>query len=310
MSVAGGAGPPAAASGARSAPGLAGRPTGGRGSVILARMSAFEPVREYETVNLLRDGAAAIVEMNRPQVLNAWDGQIGTDLVAALRACAAPDVRAVLVTGAGRAFSAGADLGSMTPGTMPVRPSGRPDLEALLHTRYHPIMRGVRALDKPVLAGVDGTAAGIGMSFALACDLVTVSERAKLDHAFTNIGLGPDGGASAFLVARLGWTRASEIMFEGRAVGAEEAVAIGLANRLRPTEGFREAVEDQVRELAAGPTAAHAAIKRTLNAQVLRHLEEVLGLEAREQGLLGDSEDFAGAVAAFMKKERPTYVGR
>ncbi|MEV4422167.1 enoyl-CoA hydratase-related protein [Patulibacter sp. NPDC049589] len=273
-------------------------------------MSAFQTVHEYETVNLLRDGAAAIVEMNRPQVLNAWDAQVGVDLVAALRACSDSDVRAVLVTGAGRGFSAGADLGSVTGEGMPTRPSGRPDLEAVLHNRYHPIMREVRRLAKPVLAGVDGTAAGIGMSFALACDLVTVSERAKLNHAFTKIGLGPDGGASIFLVARVGWTRASEIMFEGRAVGAEEALAIGLVNRVRPTEGFREAIEEQVRELAAGPTAAHAAIKRALNAQVVRNLEEVLEIEAREQGLLGDSEDFAGAVAAFMKKEQPTYVGR
>jgi 2-(1,2-epoxy-1,2-dihydrophenyl)acetyl-CoA isomerase len=273
-------------------------------------MSGFETVQEYETVNLLRDGAAAIVEMNRPEVLNAWDGQIGSDLVDALRACAAPDVRAVLVTGAGRGFSSGADLGSMSQGGLALRPSGRPDLEAVLHTRYHPIMRLVRGLDKPVLAGVDGTAAGIGMSFALACDLVTISERGKFNHAFTKIGLGPDGGASLFLVARLGWARAAEIMFEGRVVEAEEAVRIGLANRLRPTEGFREAVEDQVRELAAGPTAAHGAIKRVLNAQVLHQLEQVLALEAREQGLLGDSEDFAGAVMAFMKKEQPTYVGR
>lgn len=274
-------------------------------------MSAFETVHEYETVNLLRDGAAAIVEMNRPQVLNAWDAQIGVDLVAALRACAGEDVRAVLVTGAGRGFSAGADLGSMSgDGPVPTRPSGRPDLESVLHTRYHPIMREVRTLDKPVLAGVDGTAAGIGLSFALACDLVTVSERAKLNHAFTKIGLGPDGGASIFLVARLGWTRAADIMFGGRVVEAEEAVAIGLANRTVPTDGFRAAVEAQVRELAAGPTAAHAATKRAINALVLRHLEEQLALEAREQGALGDSEDFAGAVMAFMKKEQPTYVGR
>lgn len=273
-------------------------------------MSGFETVHEYETVNLLRDGAAALVEMNRPQVLNAWDGQIGDDLVAALCACGDPEVRAVLVTGAGRGFSAGADLGSVSGEGMPVRPSGRPDLELLLHRRYHPIMRAVRNLDKPVLAGVDGTAAGIGMSFALACDLVSLSERAKLNHAFTKVGLGPDGGASLFLVARLGWTRAAGVMFGGRVVEAEEAVATGLANRVVPTEGFREAVEDEVRVLAAGPTLAHAAIKRSLNALVLRHLEELLALEAREQGALGDSEDFAGAVAAFMQKQQPTYSGR
>jgi 2-(1,2-epoxy-1,2-dihydrophenyl)acetyl-CoA isomerase len=273
-------------------------------------MSAFELVHEYDTVNLLRDGAAAIVEMNRPAVLNAWDGQIGHDLLAALRACGEPDVRAVLVTGAGRAFSAGADLGSVSDGGMPLRRDGRPDLEAVLQLRYHPIMREVRRLTKPVLAGVDGTAAGIGMSFALAADLVTVSERAKLNHAFTKIGLGPDGGASIFLLARLGWTRAAAIMLEGRVVEADEAVSIGLVNRKVPTEGFREAVESEVRALAAGPTLANAAAKRAINAQVLRSLEEVLELEAREQGLLGESEDFAAAVAAFMKKEQPTYSGR
>jgi 2-(1,2-epoxy-1,2-dihydrophenyl)acetyl-CoA isomerase len=273
-------------------------------------MSAFATVESFETVNLLRDGPAAVVEMHRPDVLNAWNAEMGRDLLAALSACGAPDVRAVLVTGAGRAFSSGADLGSVGSAEIPQRPSGRPDLEHMLQTRYHPIMRAVRRLDKPVLAGVDGPAAGIGMSFALAADLVTVSERASLNHAFTKIGLGPDGGASLFLVARLGWTRAAEIMFEGRKVGADEAVAIGLVNRVRPTEGFRAAVEDQVRELADGPTAAYGAIKRTLNAQVARHLEELLELEAREQGGLGDTEDFAGAVGAFLRKEQPTYVGR
>lgn len=272
-------------------------------------MSEFETVEAYETVNLLRDGPAALIEMNRPQVLNAWNAQMGADLLTALQACAADDVRAVLVTGAGRAFSAGADLGSMGSDPTPLTAEGRPDLEQILHGRYHPIMRQVRQLDKPVLAGVDGAAAGIGMSFALACDLVTVSERAVLNHAFTKIGLGPDGGASLFLVARLGWTRAAEIMFEGRRVPAEEAREIGLVNRVAATEGFRGAVEDQVRALAGGPTAAYAAIKRTLNAQVARHLEELLALEAREQGLLGGTDDFAGAALAFLAKQEPTYVG-
>jgi 2-(1,2-epoxy-1,2-dihydrophenyl)acetyl-CoA isomerase len=273
-------------------------------------MSSFETAESLETVTLLRDGAAAVVEMRRPEVLNAWNAQMGRDLLAALRACEADDVRAVLVTGEGRAFSSGADLGSVGTDDIPLRASGRPDLEHVLQSRYHPIMRAVRRLDKPVLAGVDGTAAGIGMSFALACDLVTASERAKLNHAFTKIGLGPDGGASLFLLARVGWTRAAEIMFEGRVVPAEEALAIGLVNRVRPTEGFRDTVEQQVRELAAGPTKAYATIKRTLNAQVARHLEELLELEGREQGRLGDTDDFAGAVAAFMNKQSPTYTGR
>lgn len=279
-------------------------------AVILPRMSAFETVQAFETVNLLRDGAAAVVELNRPEVLNAWNGQLGADLLAALLACDDPEIRAVLVTGAGRGFSSGADLGSFGEEGLTTMPSGRPDLERMLHARYHPIMRQVRALDKPVLAGVDGPAAGIGMSFALACDLVTVSERAKLAHAFTKIGLGPDGGASLYLVARLGWTRAAGIMFGGRSVPADEALAIGLVNRVLPTEGFRAAAEDEVRALAAGPTLAYCAVKRTLNAQVVRAMEELLALEAAEQGRLGESDDFAGAAMAFLQKREPTYEGR
>lgn len=277
---------------------------------MLSGMSEFETVEAYETVNLLRDGPAALIEMDRPEVLNAWNAQLGSDLLAALHACAGDDVRAVLVTGAGRAFSAGADLTSMSSDPTPLTADGRPDLEQILHGRYHPIMRQVRRLDKPVLAGVDGTAAGIGMSFALACDLVTVSERAILNHAFTKIGLGPDGGASLYLVARAGWTRAAEIMFEGRRVPAEEAQAIGLVNRVVATEGFRASLEGQVRALASGPTAAYAAIKRTLNAQIMRHLEELLALEAQEQRRLGGTDDFAGAALAFLAKQEPTYVGR
>lgn len=271
-------------------------------------MSAFEPVETYETVNVLRDGPATIVEMSRPEVLNAWNPQLGQDMVRALRACRADDVRAVMVTGAGRAFSAGADIGAFSAGEQTA--SGRPDLEHELHARYHPIMREIRRLEKPVLAAVDGPAAGIGMSCALSCDLVTLSERATLNHAFTKLGLGPDGGASLFLVTRVGWTRAAEIMFEGRKVGAEEALAIGLVNRVVPTEGFRAAAEQQLRELAAGPTAAYSAIKRALNAQVMRQLEQLLALEAEEQQRMSETEDFAGAAMAFVKREEPTYRGR
>ncbi len=271
-------------------------------------MSAFELVESSETVNVLRDGAAVIVEMNRPEVLNAWNPQLGQEMVDALRSCRADDVRAVMVTGAGRAFSAGADLSAFQDGQK--TPSGGPDLEFELHARYHPIMREIRRLEKPVLAAVDGPAAGIGMSCALSCDLVTVSERATLNHAFTKIGLAPDGGASLFLVTRVGWTRAAAIMFEGRKVGADEALATGLVNRVVPTEGFREAAEQQLRELASGPTVAYSAIKRTLNAQVMQNFEQLLALEAEEQQRMSTTEDFVGAATAFLNREEPTYRGR
>lgn len=277
-------------------------------SAMLPGMSAFELVETSDTVNVLRDGAAVIVEMNRPQVLNAWNPELAQDTVNALRACRGDDVRAVMVTGAGRAFSAGADLGAFQTGAK--TPTGGPDLEFELHARYHPIMREIRRLEKPVLAAVDGPAAGIGMSCALSCDLVTVSERATMNHAFTRIGLGPDGGASLFLLARVGWTRAAEIMFEGRKVEAEEARAIGLVNRVVPTEGFRAAAEQQLRELAAGPTVAYSAIKRALNAQLMRHFEELLALEAEEQQRMSTTEDFVAAATAFVQRQEPVYRGR
>ncbi len=271
-------------------------------------MCAFELTESLETIRVLRDGPAVIVEMHRPEVLNAWNQQLGGEMAAALRACAADDVRAVMVTGSGRAFSAGADISSFSAGEMTA--SGHPNLEFELHARYHPIMREIRRLDKPVLAAVDGPAAGIGMSCALSCDLVTLSDRASLNHAFTRLGLGPDGGASLFLLARVGWTRAASIMFEGRKVAADEALAIGLANRVLPTDGFREAAEQQLRELADGPTQAYGAIKRTLNAQLLGQFEELLALEAQEQQRMSETDDFAAAATAFLQRAEPTYRGR
>ncbi len=277
---------------------------------MLRRMSEFEEVERFETVRLLRHEGAAIVEMDRPEVRNAWNSAMASGLVAALRACQGDDVRAVLVRGAGAGFSAGADLGSFGEEGLPMLPSGRVDLERVLHDRYHPIMRLVRGLDKPVLAAVDGAAAGIGMSFALACDLVTASERASFNHAFTKIGLGPDGGASLFLLARVGWARTSEIMLEGRRVGAEEALRIGLINRVLPVDGFHEAAEAQLVELAGGPTAAFSAGKRAINAQVLTQFEQVLALEAREQSRMSETDDFVAAAMAFLRKEEPRYAGR
>ncbi|MGE4426005.1 MAG: enoyl-CoA hydratase/isomerase family protein [Solirubrobacteraceae bacterium] len=274
-------------------------------------MSDFQVVETFETVNLLRDGAAAIIELNRPEALNAWTLPMGLQLREAVARCAADDdVRAVMLIGAGRAFSAGADLSGFGSEEIPKTASGRPDLGWVLRDRYNPLMQDVRALRKPVLAAVDGPAAGIGMSLALAADLVIASERAKFIHAFTKLGLAPDGGASLFLLARLGWTRAAGIMFGGRSVEAAEALEIGLINQVLPVDGFRQAAEAEIRRLASGPTTAYDAIKRTINLQIGRHLQELLDLESHEQTRMGETDDFVAAATAFVAKQEPVYTGR
>src|SRR5215469_12637211 len=159
----------------------------------LASMGDFLPAKGYETVSVYRNGAAAKLELNRPERMNALNGQLRTDLLAAVEEVAGDDsIRAVLLTGAGRAFSSGADLRESRDPT----PEGDPDVRSVLTGQYHPIITGIRQMPKPVVAAVNGAAAGIGLSLALACDLVLAAESAYFLLAFVNIGLVPDGGSS------------------------------------------------------------------------------------------------------------------
>src|ERR1700722_15079828 len=190
-----------------------------------------ETTTELQTVTLhIRDGAAT-VELNRPDVLNAWNGQFGDDLRAAFEQIEGDDdVRAVLLTGAGRAFSSGADLKDVGGGF--TTEDGRPDVYRTLTERYHPIMKSIRELPKPVVAAVNGPAVGIGCSLALCCDLILAAESAYFLLPFVNIGLVPDGGSSLWLPTRIGMTRASELCMLGERLGAEKALEWGLINRV------------------------------------------------------------------------------
>src|ERR671936_1128934 len=195
------------------------------------------------TVNLRRDGAAPTIELNRPEALNAWNGQLGHDLLAAVREVADDDdVRAVVITGAGRAFSSGADLKDLS-GREQRTPEGHVDVRGVLTARYHPIITGIRTMPKPVLAAVNGPAVGIGLSLALAADLIVAAESAYFLLAFVNIGLVPDGGSSVFVPARIGFTRAVEMATLGERVPARRALEWGLVNRVHPDEAFGAAVE-------------------------------------------------------------------
>jgi 2-(1,2-epoxy-1,2-dihydrophenyl)acetyl-CoA isomerase len=263
---------------------------------------------EYETVNVHRDGAAATIELNRPETLNAWNTQLGHDLLAAVTAVAEDDdVRAVVVTGAGRAFSAGADLRDLSADRTA---GGHPDVRRVLTERYHPIITTIRTMPKPVLAAVNGPAVGIGLSLALASDLVVASESAYLLLAFVNIGLVPDGGSSLFVPARVGFARATEMAMLGERIPAAQALEWGLVNRVLADGDFAGEVAALRDRLAAGPTRSYAGTKRQLNAWLYSRMDEQLELEADLQQEMAGSPDFHEGVAAFVEKRPASFEGR
>ncbi len=269
-------------------------------------MSAYEPVHEYDTVNLHRAGAVARIELNRPDKMNAWDRQLGLDLRAAVERVRDDDsVRAVLVTGAGRGFSSGADLSA---GFEPT-PEGHPDVHTALVDRYHPIIVGLRELPKPVVAAVHGPAVGIGCSLALAADLVLASESAYFLLAFVNIGLVPDGGSSAFIPARIGFTRAIELAMLGERLPAAKALEWGLINAVHPDGELTAAADALAARLAGGPTRSYAGTKRQLNRWVYEGFDAQLGLEAAIQQEQAAGSDFAEGALAFLQKRAPEFKG-
>jgi 2-(1,2-epoxy-1,2-dihydrophenyl)acetyl-CoA isomerase len=275
----------------------------------MGAMSNYELVQAWDTVNLHRAGGAAKIELNRPETLNAWNRQFGFDLLEAVRAVADDDeVRAVLITGAGRGFSSGADLKEM--GTNDdLTADGRPDVRKTLTERYHPIIVGIRRMPKPVVAAVNGPAVGIGCSLALASDLIVAKESAYFLLAFVNIGLVPDGGSSVFVPARAGHTRAFEMAMLGERVPAEQAERWGLINRVWGDEEFDANVEELIAGLAAGPTRSYAGTKRQLNNRIYWGMDEQLDLEADIQQEMAESADFLEGVTAFVEKRQARFAG-
>jgi 2-(1,2-epoxy-1,2-dihydrophenyl)acetyl-CoA isomerase len=264
---------------------------------------------DFETVHLRRDGAAATIELNRPEALNAWNGQLGDDLLGAIQEVAADDeVRAVVLTGAGRAFSSGADLRDLS-GRAGRTPEGHVDVQRVLTERYHPIITTVRTMPKPVLAAVNGPAVGIGLSLALAADLIIASESAYLMLAFVNIGLVPDGGSSLFVPSRVGLARAAEMAMLGERVPAAQALEWGLINRVVADAAFADEVAALRDRLASGPTKSYAGSKRQLNHWLYARMEEQLEFEAEIQQEMAASGDFAEGVAAFIEKRPATFGG-
>jgi len=263
--------------------------------------------RTYEPVNLTVADGAATIELARPESLNAWNTQLGLDLRDAVDTVAADDaVRAVVLRGAGRAFSSGADLKA---GFEPT-PEGHPDVLSALRDRYHPIIAGIRRMPKPVVAAVHGPAVGIGCSLALSCDLVLAAESAYFLLAFVNIGLMPDGGSTLLVPSRVGHARAAELAMLGERLPAARALEWGLINRVVPDGDLDGEATALLRRLATGPTRSYAAAKRALNAWVYARMDEQLDLEAASQQELAASADFVEGVQAFIEKRAPRFTGR
>jgi 2-(1,2-epoxy-1,2-dihydrophenyl)acetyl-CoA isomerase len=263
---------------------------------------------DLETVNLRVQDGAATIELNRPQALNAWNAQLGADLLAALRAAAEDDgVRAVMLTGAGRAFSSGADLKDVSGGD--VTADGHPDVYKTLTERYHPIMHAIREIPKPVVAAVNGPAVGIGCSLALCCDLILAGESAYFLLAFVNIGLVPDGGSSLFLPTRIGMARATELSMLGERLSAAQALDWGLINTVVADDRLLEEASGLTSRLAAGPTRSYAGTKRQLNNWLYSRMDEQLELEARIQQEMAGSPDFVEGATAFVEKRPARFSG-
>jgi 2-(1,2-epoxy-1,2-dihydrophenyl)acetyl-CoA isomerase len=260
----------------------------------------------YETIIWEEAGAVGRLTLNRPETLNAWTADFGRELKQVVEGEAAQEsIRAVIVTGAGRGFSSGADLKA---GFEPAE-DGMPDIRKELHELYHPVIAGIRRLPKPVVAAVNGPAVGIGCSLALACDLVMAAESAFLGLAFVNIGLMPDGGSTAFVPPAVGKARAFQMALLGERVSAQEALDWGLVNWVRPDDELMDAANALVEGLAAGPTRSYASSKRALNQFIYGDLEAQLDLEAELQHTLGRSKDFLEGAAAFVEKREPRFSG-
>jgi len=262
---------------------------------------------DYETVIWGQDGAVGRITLNRPDSLNAWNEQFGRELKQLITADAAdPGVRAVLITGAGRGFSSGADLKA---GFEPHPDDGMPDIRRNLLKLYHPVIAGVRRLEKPVVAAVNGPAVGIGASLALACDLILAAESAYFGLAFVNIGLMPDGGSTLFVPAAAGKARAFQMALLGERVPAATALDWGLVNFVHPDDRLLDEANALAGRLAAGPTRSYASSKQALNRMLYPDLDGQLQLEAELQHTLARTRDFQEGVLAFVEKREAAFQG-
>lgn len=256
-----------------------------------------------DTISVESSGGVLTVTLNRPDVLNAVNDLLARELHDALRQAARDAAaRCVMLTGAGRGFCSGADLRD--------RPGTRPSYREHLHATFNPIIVAMRTMEKPVIAAVNGVAAGAGCSIALAADLRIASDRASFIELFARIGLLPDSGSTWFLPRLVGLGKALEMCYTTDPVDAAEALRLGLVNRVVPHEELMREAMELAGRLAAGPTKAYGLTKRAIYFGLGASLEQSLEYEAQLQDVAGATTDHRQGVAAFLEKRQPKYEGR
>lgn len=261
----------------------------------------------FETVKYERDENVAVITFNRPEALNALSLQLTKDLRAAIEQAISDKVRAVVLTGEGRAFCSGGDLREMQSMW---KKEGR--IEAFLEeplAELHRVIRLIRETPIPFVAAVQGVCAGAGTNFALCCDLVLAAENATFNEAFVRIGLSPDCGGSFFLPRAVGEKLAAELFMTGDALTAERAASIGMINRVVAPENLMSEAVNLAKKLALAPTASIGRIKKMLNASFSNDLQSQLDLEHEMQIESGKANDFKEGVQAFFEKRQPNFTG-
>lgn len=242
--------------------------------------------------------------LNRPQVFNSFNKEMALSLQKALDECAQNDaVRAIVIKGEGKAFCAGQDLAEATD------PNG-PEMQSIVKDHYNPIIERIRNIEKPVIAGVNGVAAGAGANIALACDIAIAKESASFIQAFSKIGLIPDSGGTFLLPRLIGTQKAMALMMTGEKVSAKDAVAMNMIYKAVSDETFEEELIQFAENLASMPTYGLGLTKRAINASFTNNLTQQLALEEELQTLAGKSEDFKEGVTAFLEKRAPVFKGK
>ena len=259
-----------------------------------------------DSVLVERSGEVMWIRLNRPKAFNAFDEQMGLDFVEALEGAADPASRCVVITGVGKAFCAGEDLRALASD---YASGAAPDLGAILRRRYNPAIEAIQNLSKPVVAAINGVAAGAGVSLALACDLRVMAAEASFVVAFSKVGLVPDSGGTWLLPRYLGVGRAFEMAISTDPISASKASELGLVNEVVAGAELEATVAALAEKLAAGPTVALGEIKRLIWSASGNALSEHLEAEAVAQELVGSTADHREGVAAFGEKRPPTFKG-
>lgn len=261
----------------------------------------------YETLTVEKKESIGKITLNRPSALNAINDAMGGELNSALKEADRDEkTRCLIITGAGRAFCAGEDVSSLKER---YGSGSHPSLGDHLRKKYHPMIMRIRNMEKPVIARLNGIAAGSGASLALACDIRIASEEAGLRQAFIGVGLVPDSGSSWFLTRILGPGKALELIMTGETVKAKDAQNLGLVNKVVPAGELDKTVEELAHRLASGPTKALGLSKRVVNRVSTLDLADALEYEAIHQDIAGRTSDHLEAVKAFLEKRQPKFSG-